>query len=240
MAVKSLNTSLTLYTLQTRFSPVHRTKSCQNVLQGLPQDYDVHLQWGDLSCRWCDPGCYLLIAVGAILAIMGFLGCCGAITESKCMLLTFFIIVLLIFIAEVAGAIVVFVFQPLAKELLQKVSDSFVLTIRENYGEEKTFTSLMNDTMTELKCCGFNNYTDFDGSPFLKNTSHYPVTCCLETSTACSLTEASEQEVKGCFDAILDLLEDNAALLGGVALGIAALEIAAMVVSMVLYNNVGK
>ncbi|XP_049325770.1 tetraspanin 34 [Astyanax mexicanus] len=183
---------------------------------------------------------YLLIAVGAILAIMGFLGCCGAITESKCMLLTFFIIVLLIFIAEVAGAIVVFVFQPLAKELLQKVSDSFVLTIRENYGEEKTFTSLMNDTMTELKCCGFNNYTDFDGSPFLKNTSHYPVTCCLETSTACSLTEASEQEVKGCFDAILDLLEDNAALLGGVALGIAALEIAAMVVSMVLYNNVGK
>lgn len=31
---------------------------------------------------------YLLIAVGSILAIMGFLGCCGAITENKCMLLT--------------------------------------------------------------------------------------------------------------------------------------------------------
>lgn len=31
---------------------------------------------------------YLLIAVGSILAVMGFLGCCGAITENKCMLLT--------------------------------------------------------------------------------------------------------------------------------------------------------
>lgn len=30
---------------------------------------------------------YLLIAIGAILLITGFLGCCGAIRESKCMLL---------------------------------------------------------------------------------------------------------------------------------------------------------
>lgn len=30
---------------------------------------------------------YLLIALGALLLIIGFLGCCGAIRESKCMLL---------------------------------------------------------------------------------------------------------------------------------------------------------
>lgn len=31
---------------------------------------------------------YLLIAAGAVLLVIGFLGCCGAIRESKCMLLT--------------------------------------------------------------------------------------------------------------------------------------------------------
>lgn len=31
---------------------------------------------------------YLLIAVGAFLLIIGFLGCCGAVRESRCMLLT--------------------------------------------------------------------------------------------------------------------------------------------------------
>ena len=31
---------------------------------------------------------YLLIAVGAVLLVIGFLGCCGAIKESRCMLLT--------------------------------------------------------------------------------------------------------------------------------------------------------
>ena len=30
---------------------------------------------------------YLLIAIGAVLVVMGFLGCCGAIRESRCMLL---------------------------------------------------------------------------------------------------------------------------------------------------------
>lgn len=31
---------------------------------------------------------YLLIAVGSVLLLLGFLGCCGAVQESRCMLLT--------------------------------------------------------------------------------------------------------------------------------------------------------
>lgn len=31
---------------------------------------------------------YLLMAVGGVLLVIGFLGCCGAIKESRCMLLT--------------------------------------------------------------------------------------------------------------------------------------------------------
>ncbi|XP_072513161.1 tetraspanin-1-like [Salminus brasiliensis] len=183
---------------------------------------------------------YLLIAVGAVLAIMGFLGCCGAITESKCMLLTFFIIVLIIFIAEVAGAVVVLVFQPLAEDLLQNFNNQFVKSIKDKYGEDSSFTALMNETMSQLKCCGFNNYTDFEGSPFVVNTLRYPVSCCSEDSRLCDQSQAEDGHVSGCFNAIVKLVEDNAIVLGGVGLGIAALEIAAMVVSMVLYNNVGK
>lgn len=32
-------------------------------------------------------GVDLLIAVGAIIMILGFLGCCGAVRESRCMLM---------------------------------------------------------------------------------------------------------------------------------------------------------
>ena len=33
-------------------------------------------------------GAYILIAVGAVIMFLGFLGCCGAIKESQCMLAT--------------------------------------------------------------------------------------------------------------------------------------------------------
>ncbi|XP_050962628.1 tetraspanin 35 [Labeo rohita] len=76
---------------------------------------------------------YLLIAVGALLLIMGFLGCCGAIKESRCMLLMFFIIILIVFIAEVAGAIVLLVFKPLAENLIKEFGNQVVKSIRKDY-----------------------------------------------------------------------------------------------------------
>lgn len=34
----------------------------------------------------CLPGVYILIAAGALMMVVGFLGCCGAMKESPCML----------------------------------------------------------------------------------------------------------------------------------------------------------
>lgn len=33
------------------------------------------------------PGVDLMIAIGVIIMVLGFLGCCGAIRESRCLLL---------------------------------------------------------------------------------------------------------------------------------------------------------
>uniref|UniRef100_A0A3Q0QYU9 Tetraspanin n=1 Tax=Amphilophus citrinellus TaxID=61819 RepID=A0A3Q0QYU9_AMPCI len=186
---------------------------------------------------------YLLIAVGAVLLVIGFLGCCGAIKESKCMLLTFFIIILVIFLIEVAGGVVLFVFQGLAGELLQELEDEVRQSLENKYGEDESLTSLWNVTMEEFKCCGYRNYTDFDNSPFynLNGKNVYPTPCCNSTITnACNTNEAELSNIDGCFDKLLQLIEDNAQIIAAVALGIAALEIAAMVVSMVLYCRVGK
>lgn len=47
-----------------------------------------HVEQGDSALSQLANVSYLLIAVGAVLLVIGFLGCCGAIRESKCMLLT--------------------------------------------------------------------------------------------------------------------------------------------------------
>ncbi|KAM4531277.1 tetraspanin 35 isoform 1-T2 [Odontesthes bonariensis] len=181
---------------------------------------------------------FLLIAVGALLVVIGFLGCCGAVKESKCMLVLFFIIVLLVFIAEVAGAIVILVFRPLADDLFTKAGRAAVKNIKRDYGENPDITGLWNTTMSTLKCCGFYNSSDFQDSPYY--TGHnmkYPPQCCL-TSNPCNQTVAESTTIPGCFPKIKQLIDENTVVIVAVALGIAALEICAMAVSMILYCKI--
>ncbi|XP_023151483.2 tetraspanin 35 [Amphiprion ocellaris] len=181
---------------------------------------------------------YLLIAIGALLVIIGFLGCCGAVKESRCMLLLFFIIVLLVFIAEVAGAVVILVFRPLADELFMKVGTAAVQNIRKDYGKNPDVTGLWNTTMSMLKCCGFYNASDFIGSPYyVKNHNKYPPLCCPGSENPCNQTYNSTT-IAGCFPKVKQLVDENTVVIVGVALGIAALEICAMVVSMGLYCRI--
>ncbi|KAF3859691.1 hypothetical protein F7725_022090 [Dissostichus mawsoni] len=51
------------------------------------------------------PGIDLMIAIGVIILVLGFLGCCGAIRENRCLLLLFFISLLIIFVLLLAAGI---------------------------------------------------------------------------------------------------------------------------------------
>ncbi|RLW05755.1 hypothetical protein DV515_00004784 [Chloebia gouldiae] len=174
---------------------------------------------------------YLLIVIGAILLVIGFLGCYGAQKESKCLLMMFFSVVLIIFIAEVAAAVVALIFTGLAETLLTGLVTPL---LKEKYGANDTFTEIWNVTMTEVHCCGLNNYTDFNNSYFYETHQGYPKQCCDMRNT-CNSTVAAEMAVEGCFKQILEEIRTNAGVAGGVAAGIAALEIASMAVSMYLY-----
>ncbi|NWR82747.1 TSN1 protein, partial [Furnarius figulus] len=186
---------------------------------------------------------YVLIVIGSILLVIGFLGCYGAQKESKCLLMMFFSVVLIIFIAEVAVAVVALVYTGLAETLLSAVVTP---VLKEKYGVDTAFTQIWNTTMTQVHCCGLNNYTDFDDSVWYETHKTYPVQCC-DMEQPCTVTLAAQKTpplahprlcgclLQGCFDQILEEIRTNAGVAGGVAAGIAALEIAAMAVSMYLY-----
>uniref|UniRef100_A0A8C3PNB7 Tetraspanin n=1 Tax=Calidris pygmaea TaxID=425635 RepID=A0A8C3PNB7_9CHAR len=164
---------------------------------------------------------YFLIAIGAILLVIGFLGCYGAQKESKCLLIMFFSVVLIIFIAEIAAAVVVLVYTGFAETLLTAVVTPL---LQEKYGQEASFTKIWNTTMEEVGCCGLNNYTDFTNSTWYKEHQVYPDACC-NFKQPCNATLAAKANVTGCFDQILEEIKTNAGVVGGVAAGIAALEV---------------
>ncbi|XP_053466933.1 tetraspanin 35 [Ictalurus furcatus] len=179
---------------------------------------------------------YLLIAVGSVLLLLGFLGCCGAVRESRCMLLTFFVIILIVFIAEVAGAIVILVFKGLIQTMISQLGVTVVNSIQKEYGSNTDVTGLWNTTMDLFKCCGFNNYSDFTGSPFVQSTNLYPYQCCQ--LQPCKYSNATVANINGCYPALVKLFDSNTVIIIAVALGIAALELFAMVVSMTLYCKI--
>lgn len=67
----------------------------------------------------------VLIVLGSILLIIGFLGCCGAMKQVKLFLTCYAIIIALIIIVEVAFTIYFVVFQ-------SKFKDQFVPKLRES------------------------------------------------------------------------------------------------------------
>ncbi|XP_071771233.1 tetraspanin-1 [Centroberyx gerrardi] len=176
---------------------------------------------------------FFCIAIGAVLVLLGLLGCCGAHKESKCLLLTFFSIILVIFIAEVAAGVVALAYSSFAEGILKAWATS---ALKERYGSDPVVTQMWNSTMTELQCCGFTNYTDFVGSQFAEQSGgSLPPSCCRLNSFPCSTEEAQLSPVEGCFEQILETLKKHANIVGGIAAGIGVLEVAAMIVSMYLY-----
>nr|XP_043900689.1 tetraspanin-1 isoform X2 [Solea senegalensis] len=156
---------------------------------------------------------FFCIAIGILLVLLGLLGCCGAHKESKCLLLT-------------------------AEGILKAWATP---TLQNDYGQEPVVTKIWNTTMTELRCCGFTNYTDFLGSNFEKeNGGSLPPSCCWTNNAPCSPGEAERSAVQGCFEHILEVFQEHANIVGGIAAGIGVLEIAAMIVSMYLYCRLDK
>ncbi|XP_044292614.1 tetraspanin-18 isoform X1 [Varanus komodoensis] len=122
-------------------------------------------------------GAYIMLAMGAMLFLLGFLGCCGAIRENKCLLLFFFMFILLIFLAELSAAILAFIFREnLTREFFTK-------ELKKHYqgnNESDVFSTTWNSVMITFGCCGVNGPEDFETAPRFLLYSHdvVPEACC--------------------------------------------------------------
>ncbi|KAL7832674.1 hypothetical protein SRHO_G00296920 [Serrasalmus rhombeus] len=181
---------------------------------------------------------YFFIAIGGVMALLGFLGCCGAKKESKCLLIMFFSIILVIFISELATAAITVAYSSLLENVLNAWSTP---VLKEQYGKDKVVTDMWNVTMTKLHCCGYNNYTDFNNSYYYEeNGDIYPPNCCEDPEILCDAENARQSDIKGCYDLINLTIKKKFYIVGGVAAGVCGVELAAMAVCMCLFCYLDK
>uniref|UniRef100_A0A8C2F2J5 Tetraspanin n=2 Tax=Cyprinus carpio TaxID=7962 RepID=A0A8C2F2J5_CYPCA len=187
-------------------------------------------------------GVYAILIMGGMLFLLGFLGCCGAIRENKCLLLFFFMLILIIFLAELAVAILAFIFR----EHLTR--DYFTKELKAHYqGTNSTdvFTSTWNAIMTTFDCCGVNSAEDFDDQSLFRqlNPSRLvPEVCCQRNDLMMSREECLKGIMpirnKGCYSAVVDYFETYIYMAGALAIVVLTIELFAMVFAMCLFRGI--
>jgi len=151
---------------------------------------------------------YILIVISALIVIIAFFGCCGAYKENKCMLGTYFTIILALFIAMVVGAVL-----------------GYSGNLEDNI--KNPLESALNKYDDKPEgCCQIGRNGDL--SPTEK-------TACRESVES---PPGDKYYFEGCYTAMKNQVEDNQNILVGVAIGVVVLMFLNMLFSFALCTMV--
>ncbi|XP_043281148.1 CD151 antigen [Venturia canescens] len=178
---------------------------------------------------------YVLLVGGIIVAVIAFLGCIGACREVKCMLLTYCIIMLVLFVTMFIGGVLGYVFRSKVLDVVeQQMTNSLRLT-------DPSTRNAWDMTQKTLHCCGVKSYRDWasKGLPI-------PDSCCREISagkyfrcnTAAETPNASNIWVDGCLNSTKIYIQRHAAAMGASGIAIACVMLFCMIFSCALFNMI--
>ncbi|CAH2243631.1 tetraspanin-9-like [Pararge aegeria] len=162
-----------------------------------------------------------VIVLGALVFLISFFGCCGAIRENRCFLVTYSIIMLLLAAGKMYLAVVIF-----------KAMDH----IYENVVEWLT-KAFLNESMREpfhaveiaFRCCGTIGWQSYLGIlPAL------PASCCAPDIQVCDQANA----FGGCNDKVGDFFATYGEATASVIVVILAVELVAMIFGFCLCKNI--
>ena len=172
-----------------------------------------------------------LMVLGSIIFVISFFGCCGAIRSSHCMIVTFASMLMFILLIQVAVAVYAFV-------VIKQVDPD---TVRKGYNElfqtyptEVQNREVVDIVQTAFKCCGVTSKADY--SPHDNFNGTIPFSCCGKPEgQSCSMNESYDN---GCAQELESALKTAGTLLGGVAVGIAGVELIGIIFALCLANSV--
>jgi len=184
-----------------------------------------------------------LIIVGFVIFFIAFLGCCGAIRESSCMLITFSAIILGILLIELIGAGLVLTFKSKLKDVAKEGIEKAIQKYETNSTIDSPLTKVLDDIQSHLHCCGALQPSDWNENKHFNGTDNYPYSCCpqevVHNTTACT-TATKDLYKRGCVDALDEEIRYSFGLLGGIAIAIAVIQLLGIIFACSLSRTISK
>lgn len=184
----------------------------------------------------------LMLAAGAVVMVVGFLGCCGAVRESRCMLGWFFAFLLLIFLTEISAGILAFVYKDEAKKEIKKEMKDLMTNY---YGFYHEITFDVDQLQSKLQCCGLNNYKDWNSSTWYKDNKdkEVPPSCCKLISNMPSCYQRKHFDMTkiyttGCVGKLDDFVQKHLLIIGAIGVAISCIQLLGMMFACALFCSI--
>ncbi|KAK3895503.1 hypothetical protein Pcinc_000784 [Petrolisthes cinctipes] len=185
----------------------------------------------------------VLIGVGVLIFVVGFFGCCGAIKENHCMIVTFAVLLCMIFVLQLGVGVASYILRTEVEDFLH----TNMLSSMHNYntshpGVYKTWNVIQH----EHACCGTDHYLDWQGTTFGESVNGVPDACCKENTLGCGSNmfkpdaELDNINQGGCFEKLKGDVEENITILGSVAIGIGFVQLIGVVFSCCLAKSLKR
>ncbi|KAM8865005.1 tetraspanin 36 [Synchiropus picturatus] len=182
----------------------------------------------------------IIIGVSVVMFIIGLVGCCATLKESKFGLSFFFLIIMVIFVAEVAALVLSFIYKG-------KINGELEVSMNQTFGKydgQNVESIAVDNLQKQLQCCGVKNYTSWSTTSwFSTHNSTVPLTCCKSNSTGCTgqLDQLDLLNHEGCETKLERLLQDVLGYAMLVILGFAIIKFFGMLsVCIITCNGNGR
>lgn len=176
----------------------------------------------------------LLIASGSIIFIVSFFGCCGAIRENRCMVLTFSILLTFVMILEFASGVTGYVLAGQTGDLIDtKVHDTL-----KQYPNVTDIEILWDAVQKEFQCCGIDGPKDW-----IDTVGMLPLSCCDGQGVLHNMTctaNSTRLYKNSCRTKLTEVVKDSTTVLGGVAFSIIAAQFLGIVFACYLGRYIRK
>jgi len=179
-----------------------------------------------------------IIILGAIIFVVAFFGCCGAIKENKCMMYTYGFLLFVILIAQIGAGIAAF----LLKSDLNTAIATNMKEGMKNYGAagHEGVDATWDTVQRELECCGVQTWAEWKNvsTPGLPKDA-VPDSCCVDEEAGCGTKPTAEFYNKGCYTTFSQAFTDNLNYVGVTALCVAAAEVIIISLACCLGKKMG-
>ncbi|KAL5004585.1 hypothetical protein ScPMuIL_018041 [Solemya velum] len=201
----------------------------------------------ELSSVYYKEAPYVLIGIGAVIVLVGTLGCCCTVKGNSFLLYMYSGFLVIVFVVELSAGAAGFVYK---KKLQQGFQNGLDIAM-DKYGQpgESAKTEAIDGMQSTLKCCGKDNYKEWFDTPWaegVNTTNTVPKSCCAVAKDKCRNSDIPDTGNltdiynRGCYIFVVDFMEGNMGMIGGVALGISFFQLLGAVLACCLAKNINK